>query len=594
MSRRLRWWLLAVILVVAIGAVAVQLLPKQFEGALRAPINDYLRERTLAMLNETDVAGLSVGFESLDLSFLERHLIINGIRIRYDHRDSTRYVRFQASTPRVTLEGLDLGDVIRHESLRLDAVRISSPTLSQHRELTGVAAAPEAVAVTEEDSIPLAPVDLDTLLYHAVAAWLPDEIRQARIDLIAFDHASILSTTERNHAVTKDSIGNIALEIRGLGLDSLKRRVFETVSVDVPLALHVSGTADSVQVDTVGVRLDGHDTLLTVRRVRSTPANPEKSALYAEGIRRSNGEQKFTLDTLNFGPRINDAGWLRRGTKRRSRIRLNLGSLQVDGGQLRRALGERVEVRRIGVGSLSLDVLADRRFPKTPPKPRQMWPQRLAGVDWAVRIDTVSVQHGKVQYGEINAGRPEVAQLYFSDINALLTNVGNAEGYGGKTAPRAVLDAKAKLMGKGDVHAHMEIPQTPKGFTTTVKGSLGTFAAKELNPMLLLAAGVTLKSGRIDNADFDFKVEKGVSAGRFSTTFDSLSLDIVNRVSQKRGLKEKLMGKVANAMVRNSNQPGEKSYRPEVPIKYELKPSDSFWGMIWQSVKAGLMKMMKD
>ena len=112
--------------------------------------------------------------------------------------------------------------------------------------------------------------------------------------------------------------------------------------------------------------------------------------------------------------------------------------------------------------------------------------------------------------------------------------------------------------------------------------------------MLLYAAGVKLKSGRMDSVSFNFKVANGLSAGSFSSTFDSLSLEIVNRVSQKRGLKEKLMGKVANALVRNSNRPGEKSYRPEVPIKYELKNSDSFFGMVWQSLKSGLLKMMKD
>jgi len=112
--------------------------------------------------------------------------------------------------------------------------------------------------------------------------------------------------------------------------------------------------------------------------------------------------------------------------------------------------------------------------------------------------------------------------------------------------------------------------------------------------MLLFAAGVKLKRGQMDTVSFNFKVANGLSSGQFSSIFDSLNLEIVNRVSQKRGLKEKLMGKAANAMVRNSNRPGEKSYRPEVPIKYELKNSDSFWGMVWQSLKSGLLKMMKD
>jgi hypothetical protein len=344
----------------------------------------------------------------------------------------------------------------------------------------------------------------------------------------------------------------------------------------------------------VAMQLDAKDTVLTVRRIRSTPANRERSATLVRGIRRSNRDQRLTVDTMAYGPRISDSIWLSRGTTRRSRIRMNLGGLEVRGGMLRRALGEQVQFGSIGVRSLTLDVLADRRAPKTPPKPRAMWPQRLAALDWAVRVDTVSVKNGLVRYGEVNAGRPEIAQIYFSDINATLTNLGNKEGYGGKKVPVALLDAQAKLMGSGAVQAHIEIPQSPAPFTTRVQGAMGQFRAEELNQFLLLAAGVTLKRGRIDNAQFDFKVDTGLAAGRFSTTFDSLNVEIANRVSQKRGLKEKLMGKVANALVRNSNIPGQKSFRPEVPISYTLKESDSFWGMIWQSLKSGLLKMMKD
>jgi hypothetical protein len=603
MSRRIKILLSVLLAIVVAIAVALWILPGKFEEALRAEVNAYIRERTLAMLNEKDVSGLNVDFESLDLSLAQRHLIINGIRIRYDHRDdSTGYVRFTAETPRVSLLGLDIGDVIKHESFRLDEVRIERPVLSQLRELgpktkapKGQAREPGAVRVTEEDSITIAaPVELDTLLYHAVAAWLPDEIRQARIDRIAFNDASILSVTKRGKAVTRDSLGNFTVDIRGLGLDSLKRRVFEGVSVDLQTALHVSPSADSVQIDTVAIRLDPKDTVLTLRRARSTPSNPEKSALFLEGMRRSNSEQKLQLDTLTFGPRISDKGWLARATKRRSRIRLNLGKLEVQGALLRRALGERVELQKIAVGSMTLDVLADRRAEKTPPKPRSMWSQRLADLDWAVRVDTISLKKGTIRYGEVNAGRPEVALLYFSDVNALVTKVGNKEGFGKNSVPVAVIDATAKLMGKGAVRTHIEVPQQTGSHISSVSGSLGKFPGTELNSMLLYAAGVKLKSGVMDTVNFNFKVANGLSTGGFSATFDSLSLEIMNRVSQKKGLKEKLMGKVANALVRNSNKPGEKSYRPEVPIKYELKNSDSFWGMVWQSIKAGLLKMMKD
>ena len=165
MSRRIKIVLSVLVAILVAIAVALWILPKRFEEALRANVNAYIRERTLAMLNEKDVSGLNVDFESLDLSFAQRHLIINGIRIRYDHRDdSTGYVRFTAETPKVSLLGLDLRDVIKHENFRLDEVRIERPVLTQLREAGPQSKAaktkakePEAMAVTEEDSISIAP-----------------------------------------------------------------------------------------------------------------------------------------------------------------------------------------------------------------------------------------------------------------------------------------------------------------------------------------------------------------------------------------------------------------------------------------------------
>ena len=62
MSRKARIWLLVLLVFVVAISVALWILPTRFEAALRAEVNEYIRERTLAMLNEKDISGLSVDF----------------------------------------------------------------------------------------------------------------------------------------------------------------------------------------------------------------------------------------------------------------------------------------------------------------------------------------------------------------------------------------------------------------------------------------------------------------------------------------------------------------------------------------------------
>jgi hypothetical protein len=166
-----------------------------------APVSAYIRDRTLAFLQEKSVEGLRITFPRLDLSLLRRQVLIHDLSIRYDNKDSTRYVRFQATVPRITLEGVDLGDVIWHRHLRLDVVRLSKPVLSRFRETVDTGSKKTAVSTPEDrvnpDSLAAEIPALDSVIYNLFASWLPGDVRQARIDLLATDNATIVFTAGR-------------------------------------------------------------------------------------------------------------------------------------------------------------------------------------------------------------------------------------------------------------------------------------------------------------------------------------------------------------------------------------------------------------
>jgi len=181
------------------------------ERALMAPVNAYIRDRTLAFLQEKSVEGLLITFPRLDLSLVRRQVLIHDLSIRYDNKDSTRYVRFQANVPRITLEGVDLGDVIWHRHLRLDVVRLSKPVVSRFRE-TADTGSKKTVASTEEervnpDSLAAEIPAVDSVIYNLFAIWLPDDVRQARIDLLATDNATIVFTSRKGSKISATAPG---------------------------------------------------------------------------------------------------------------------------------------------------------------------------------------------------------------------------------------------------------------------------------------------------------------------------------------------------------------------------------------------------
>ena len=138
------------VVIVLVAVLAINGGAWLLERALMAPVNAYIRDRTLAFLQEKSVEGLLITFPRLDLSLLRRQVLIHDLSIRYDNKDSTRYVRFQANVPRITLEGVDLGDVIWHRHLRLDVVRLSKPVVSRFRETVDTSGKKTAASTAEE------------------------------------------------------------------------------------------------------------------------------------------------------------------------------------------------------------------------------------------------------------------------------------------------------------------------------------------------------------------------------------------------------------------------------------------------------------
>ncbi|HSE65658.1 MAG TPA: hypothetical protein VLB12_01640, partial [Gemmatimonadales bacterium] len=209
------------IVIVLVAVLAINGGAWLLERALMAPVNAYIRDRTLAFLQEKSVEGLRIDFPRVDLSLIRRHLLIHNLSIRYDNKDSTRYVRFQATVPRIALEGVDLGDIIWHRHLRLDAVRLSSPVLSRFRETAETDTTRKKTAPAEEervipDSLAAEIPALDTVVYNLFASWLPDDVRQARIDLVAAENATVVFTSLNGRKISRDSTAGLSLRIRGI------------------------------------------------------------------------------------------------------------------------------------------------------------------------------------------------------------------------------------------------------------------------------------------------------------------------------------------------------------------------------------------
>jgi hypothetical protein len=64
-------------------------------------------------------------------------------------------------------------------------------------------------------------------------------------------------------------------------------------------------------------------------------------------------------------------------------------------------------------------------------------------------------------------------------------------------------------------------------------------------------------------------------------------------VTRKQNLGQKLKSIVARMVSKDENMPDEQGRIAGARISYVVAPTDTFWGLIWRSLRSGLVRAMR-
>jgi len=596
-TRRRLWLSLAGGAVLALVA-GLWLLDRTLERALRVPIDAYLRARTLTLVHSEDSSALTILLPELHLSLVRRRLILRDVRIRFERQDHARLQRFDAWAPRVVLTGVDLTDVLWRRSFRLASVLIRSPVL---RHLDDGPADTAAAPAPTVDTLPVTLPAPDSLLYRLVATWLPQEVRGGRIESVRVEEGTISSLLIRGPAITLDSTAGLSLSMRGLQLDSTRHRVFERGTLSADYLVHATpGRDDSLVVIAAELTVTPDDTAFSIGEMRTGPPG-NRHGLRAVGVRRSHARLMLTVDTLAWAPAVPDSVFFREALPHSTRVRAVVTGIRVLGLQQQNVRRRRLTAGGVWIASAHLDVLADRRGPGTPrarglwpsrsPRKRVLWPSRWAGLDWMVGADSVVLESGVVRYAEWVAESPRPAAVTFDRVRVRVLRASN-DSLAVAAGP-LIIDARARLFSVAPIRTTLTLPVRRGPLRLRVEGDIGELPLASFNAFLLPSNGLDITDGTMDHASFWFEVAGGRSVGELRAQWRDLDLRLVDPTTHKQSFGQKLKSLVARMLSRNTNLPNAKGHIPPMPIRYELRPEDSFWGLIWRSLRSGLVNAVK-
>lgn len=564
----------------------------RLEPVIRTAINDFIRAQTLALVNEGNDSKLKVGMGSLDFSLARGRVVVDSVSIIYDDSTAERIERLRAHAPKVTLSGINIPQILLRRRVLLTDVRISAPTLyRQESQLVEKAprrrGGPPAGAAPTQDPRAYTLNGLDSLLYSVVSDWLPENLADTKIALVQVNGANIVSVSGPPGQQRRNSIEQLIIELKGIGLDSANHRVFRDAWISAP-RLHVATEDQPALVDVHGIALRAgvSDTAVAVDSVALVAGDFNTLRVY--GLERSWPKQTLTIERVTLAPELADARFFRAIRRRATRVRLGVHDIAVSGMLPGSTAHQSTVARRVEVGRIEIDAATDKRYPvRRGPRPA-MPVQAFFRIPWIIALDTLLVKSGNLVYTEIQeTGRPST--ISFEKLTARVTGLVNKDPQG-----PIKLEASTAINGRGNLVANITLPVDTTGFNLAAEGVWTGMPLSSLNLFVMNSDGVRITDGQAGRMRFSFRITNGRARGTLSPTFQDLKVQLVSKETGKANLGSRIKSFLANTfVVRSSNWPGEKKYVESYPISYQVTKGDTFFGALWRSVRSAILVAMK-
>lgn len=498
---------------------------------------------------------------------------------------------------RVRIQSVDAGPFgrsVRAEEVTL--IRESTPVSSRSIDglETTAARARSGLAVTIP-AIELSGIELLPLLIR-------HELRASTLSVIApvlkivFDTAS-----ERSE---RSAGGHDPPRRQLLGLSRvLPRLALGTVSIDRARVSFASAT---------GVRFVLNGLSLTLRDVRvdSLSAQDPDRTMFAQRFdlrldqfRRtsSDGLSELILGPLHaasgecavagrleFRPTVSDSVFQSRLTHRQDRAKVFGGPLSfcfIAYGRL--ATRGDLLVGRAVIDSLFVDVFSDRRLPP-PPGPNEPWRlhdllQRWPG---SLRADSVRLGRADIFYSEHAPGAPRPGSISFREIDATITDLNTSA----RAAPTKV-KARGLLAGASRIQATIELGLASE-IDLRYRGAVGPMDARQFNPIVRPVEGFEFTDGQADSAWFDVEVRDGSASGVVVVAYNGLEVRVVGTDGDGTDLIEGLTTLIARTQIRRANPAGPNESLRVGTADYALKREDTFFQILWNPLRQGLVDLL--
>lgn len=236
-------------------------------------------------------------------------------------------------------------------------------------------------------------------------------------------------------------------------------------------------------------------------------------------------------------------------------------------------------------------IFKDRRMLQLPGKRTGKFPQQwLHDLKLKMKIDRMNISQGRLNYNEQKISEKKTGILFFTNLNAAITNVSNFPEVIVKN-PSMDVTAQARVMDKGLLKIKLVMPINHKRNAFTLTGSLGAMDMRAFNAILAPNVHARIDRGTIDKMEFSVAGDNQSAGGKMKFLYRDLKVSLLkvaeSGVHRKRGVPSFL----TNIMIRSNNpRPGKPIQEGVIAFTRE-KPL-SFFSYIGQVLLSGVKSVI--
>jgi len=272
---------------------------------------------------------------------------------------------------------------------------------------------------------------------------------------------------------------------------------------------------------------------------------------------------KIIIDSLRVIPLFTKSQMSRVRRFETNRFELTVPRVTIAGIDVKRIMVKNeLRVEKILLEQPRLTAFRDKNPPLDPHHFPSLPQLTLLHAQLNIKIDSVSIRNALIEYEQLSERTQKVGKVSFEKMDAELRNITN-DSVGSQHNPHATLEVSTQLMGVSKLAVHVVFNLADSNGDHWITGTLGKLDLTALNKVFEPLTAVSIRSGLLDQLNFNVRLNDDVSDGEVTFLYNNLKIDKLNEnYLQAHDFDNSIKSLIANSfLIKKSNPSGRRDPR---------------------------------